>query len=144
MVKASACLLQGDEMSKNAPMPAGTPADILKSIEMITGAIERCKSIQEQEKTKRESIRAHRDVELFKLQKQTENFHKYIEAIFKERSNNFDEFFRRLDTAIEIGDMQLANLVMAGITEQIKASPLQGVKELMLQANDPDVKHIEF
>lgn len=125
-------------------MPSGSPADILKSIEMVTGAIERCKTVTEQEQTKREAIRAHRDIELNKLQVQKENFQKYIEVVFQERSKNFDEFFTRLDTAIETGDMQLANLVMTGIINQIKSSPLQGVKEIMMQANDSDCKHIEF
>lgn len=131
-------------MSKKPQIPSGSPADILKSIEMVTGAIERCKTVIEQEQTKREAIRAHRDIELNKLQAQKENFQKYIEVVFQERSKNFDEFFTRLDTAIETGDMQLANLVMTGIINQIKSSPLQGVKEIMMQANDSDCKHIEF
>lgn len=131
-------------MSKKPQIPSGSPADILKSIDMVTGAIERCKTVIEQEQTKREAIRAHRDIELNKLQAQKENFQKYIEVVFQERSKNFDEFFTRLDTAIETGDMQLANLVMTGIINQIKSSPLQGVKEIMMQANDSDCKHIEF
>ena len=131
-------------MSKKPQIPSGSPADILKSIDMVTGAIERCKTVIEQEQTKREAIRAYRDIELNKLQAQKENFQKYIEVVFQERSKNFDEFFTRLDTAIETGDMQLANLVMTGIINQIKSSPLQGVKEIMMQANDSDCKHIEF
>lgn len=131
-------------MSKKPQIPSGSPADILKSIEMVTGAIERCKTVIEQEQTKREAIRAHRDIELNKLQAQKENFQKYIEVVFQERSKNFEEFFTRLDAAIETGDMQLANLVMTGIINQIKSSPLQGVKEIMMQANDSDCKHIEF
>lgn len=137
--------MQGDSnMSKKIPIPTGGPSDIVKSIELISGSIERYKTVQEQEKTKREAIRAYRDVELGKLQAQKENFQKYIEAVFKERSNNFDEFFKRLDTAIETGDMQLANLVMTGIVNQIQSSPLQGIKEIMMQANDSDCKHIDF
>lgn len=79
-----------------------------------------------------------------RLKSQKKNFEKYLHHIFKERQNNFDELFQRFDIAIETGNMELANLTMAGIIQQIQNSPLQGVQELLLQSNDESCKHIEF
>lgn len=117
---------------------------IAKSLEKMTEAIERCYLVKQQEETKREAIRAYRDVELKKLKNQKKNFEQYINHVFQERRINFDKFFQQLDIAIETDNMELANIVMAGIIQQIQNSPLQGVQELLMQANDSNCKHIEF
>lgn len=117
---------------------------IAKSLEKMTEAIERCYSVKQQEETKREAIRAYRDVELKKLKNQKQNFEQYINYVFQERRINFDKFFQQLDIAIETDNMELANIVMAGIIQQIQNSPLQGVQELLIQVNDSNCKHIEF
>lgn len=117
---------------------------IAKSLEKMTEAIERCYLVKQQEETKREAIRAYRDVELKKLKNQKQNFEQYINYVFQERRINFDKFFQQLDIAIETNNMELANIVMAGIIQQIQNSPLQGVQELLIQVNDSNCKHIEF
>lgn len=117
---------------------------IAKSLEKMTEAIERCYLVKQQEETKREAIRAYRDVELKKLKNQKKNFEQYINYVFQERRINFDKFFQQLDIAIETDNMELANIVMAGIIQQIQNSPLQGVQELLIQVNDSNCKHIEF
>lgn len=117
---------------------------IAKSLEKMTEAIERCYLVKQQEETKREAIRAYRDVELKKLKNQKQNFEQYINYVFQERRINFDKFFQQLDIAIETDNMELANIVMAGIIQQIQNSPLQGVQELLIQVNDSNCKHIEF
>lgn len=117
---------------------------IAKSLEKMTEAIGRCYLVKQQEETKREAIRAYRDVELKKLKNQKKNFEQYINHVFQERRINFDKFFQQLDIAIETDNMELANIVMAGIIQQIQNSPLQGVQELLMQANDSNCKHIEF
>lgn len=119
-------------------------AAIAKSLEKMTEAIERCYLVKQQEETKREAIRAYRDVELKKLKNQKQNFEQYINYVFQERRINFDKFFQQLDIAIETDNMELANIVMAGIIQQIQNSPLQGVQELLIQVNDSNCKHIEF
>lgn len=115
-----------------------------KSIEKMTEAIERCYTIKQQEETKREAIRTYRDTELEKLKNQKENFETYLQYVFQERKTNFDKFFQQLDIAIDTGNIELANIVMAGIIQQIQNSPLQGVQELLIQSHDSNCKHIEF
>ncbi len=102
------------------------------------------KTTRETEATKRESIRARRDVALASLKNQREILELYLTKIFEERKTVIAGFFRELDAGIASGNDKVIAVAMQGIVSTVQTSPLQGVCEIMRQIDDPDVKSIEI
>lgn len=102
------------------------------------------KKIAEEEKTKRASIEAWREVNVGKIQHQTEILKSYLENTFSERRYAIDEMFDRLDVAMQTGNMDLMSAAMGGIVSIVKSSPLQEVEKLMMDLQDDNVEYIDF
>lgn len=95
------------------------------------------------EETKREAIRADRDVQITSIKEQGKVWRAFIENTFAERREVFSKSFDMLENALNNGDDKEINAALAMITEQIKISPMKQAAEMMLAMSDPDVKHIE-
>lgn len=102
------------------------------------------KTVREQETTKREFIRANRDVALARIKSQRQILEQYLTEIFKERKATIEHSFRILDEGIASGNDKAIDAAMTMIVNTVQTSPLQGVKEIMRQIDDPDVKCIEI
>lgn len=102
------------------------------------------KKVKETESTKREAIRAQRDMAIEKINAQKEVFQTIINRTFDERSKNFDHFFATLDKGIEEKNDQVINGAMQMIVNQMQTSPLAGMNEFMAMINNPDVESIEI
>lgn len=95
------------------------------------------------EETKREEIRADRDVRIASIKEQGQVWRAFIENTFAERREVFSKSFDMLESGLDSGDDKEINAALAMITEQIKISPMKQAAEMMLAMSDPDVKHIE-
>lgn len=130
-------------------IPTKTPPTI--SVEAASNAFSRLiethheyKKIAAQEKSKREAVKAWKDVRLTELKNQKEILRSYLEETFKERRYMIDGLFEALDKGIEANNLDVINGVIGGIINVAKESPLQQVDKLMLSLQNDDVKVIEF
>lgn len=93
---------------------------------IITSYVE-YKQVVSQEKTKREQIRAWRDVELERIRAQEELLLTYLECTFDERRANFAKFFDVLDHAVETEDVGVITTTLESITTLAQASPFKDI-----------------
>jgi hypothetical protein len=108
------------------------------------GAYKECKIISEQEQTKRENIRAYRDINVKAIEENSVILKDYLEKTFAERAYAIQEMFDRLDKGIESGDTQLMALTIGAIVDITKQSPLEAAKQLIANYHDPNVTMIEI
>lgn len=130
-------------------IPTKTPPTI--PVEAASNAFSRLiethheyKKIAAQEKSKREAVKAWKDVRLTELKNQKEILRSYLEETFKERRYMIDGLFEALDKGIEANNLDVINGAIGGIINVAKESPLQQVDKLMLSLQNDDVKVIEF
>lgn len=102
------------------------------------------KKVHEVEKTKRESIKAQRDVAITKIKAQKDILEQYLIQSFSERKFVIEETFKRLDSALESDNLDLASQAMQSIVSIVKESPLKQVNELVAMTNDPNIDEIEI
>lgn len=130
--------------------PANTISKVVSTTEarsaftQLIDAYKQIKSVREQEATKREFIKANRDVALARIKSQREILELYLTKTFEERKTVIAGFFRELDAGIASGNDKVIAVAMQGIVATVQTSPLQGVSEIMRQIDDPDVKSIEI
>lgn len=102
------------------------PTQILNAVETLINAYQ-CYmdylKTAEQEITKREAIQAWKEVELARINATREILITHLESSFDERKNNFQELFKKLDTAIEKEDAQLIGNTLSVIVEIAKSNP---------------------
>lgn len=111
------------------------------ALEAIINSYADYKKVVSQEKTKREEIRAWRDVELEKIAAQREIFLTYLERTFDERGANFAKFFEVLDHAVEIDAVDVITTTLDSVTTLAKASPFKDiatVSQVRKVLDDPD------
>lgn len=107
---------------------------------IITSYLE-YKQVVAQEKTKREQIRAWRDVELERIRAQEELFLTYLDRVFDERRANFAKFFEVLDHAIETENVGVITATLDSITTLAKTSPFKDIATVVQvreALEDPD------
>lgn len=116
----------------------------------LIGAYREYNRIKEEECTKRECIRAQRDVALCRIKAQKKILQQYLQETFKERARTFNKMFDMLDQGLASGDDKAIGLAMTVIVKQIETNPLSGIRELMAannvvdQINDPNIECIEI
>lgn len=113
----------------------------LAALEAILTSYADYKKVASQEKTKREQIRAWRDVELQKIAAQRELFMTYLERTFDERRANFAKFFEVLDHAVETDAVDVIAKTLDSITMLAKTSPFKDiatVAQVRKVLDDPD------
>ncbi len=123
---------------------AVTAGEARSAFSQLIDAWQNVKTVKEQEATKREFIRANRDVALARIKSQREILELYLTKTFKERKAVIENSFRILDEGIASGNDKAIDAAMTMIVNTVQTSPLQGVKEIMRQIDDPDVKCIEI
>lgn len=121
---------------------ASAAAPALSALDVVN-AWKEYATVCQVEKTKREEIRADRDVQITSIKEQGKVWRAFIENTFAERREVFSKSFDMLENALNNGDDKEINAALAMITEQIKISPMKQAAEMMLAMSDPDVKHIE-
>ncbi|MBQ9274747.1 MAG: hypothetical protein IJ228_08040 [Succinivibrio sp.] len=100
------------------------------------------KKVHEVEKTKRESIRAQRDVAIERIRAEREVLQYYLEQTFAERRAVIAGMFEALDQGLKSDNLAIAERAMQSIVDTVRTSPLAEVKNLLTQNADPNVKEV--
>ena len=97
------------------------------ALETIITSFLEYKQVVAQEKTKREQIRAWRDVELERIRAQEELFLTYLDRVFDERRANFAKFFEVLDHAVETENVAVITTTLESVTALAATSPFKDI-----------------
>lgn len=84
-----------------------------------------CRKAMEEEATRREEIRAKRDVAVAAIQAQRELIEKYFEHRFAERASALSMFFKHLEHAVDTRNDAELDTALNGILSVVKDSPLK-------------------
>jgi hypothetical protein len=113
----------------------------LDALNQIVAAARECITVHEIEKSKRASIRAHETTEVARIMAAESVLKDYFAQVFAERRSNFEELFTRLDNALEVRDGEAVHLMVRGIVDIAKSSPLADLGDLTkirAALDDPD------
>jgi hypothetical protein len=115
----------------SASKPTITNAlDAMEALERVVGAYKEYHIVVQQETTKREEIRARRDVELKRIRGQRELLMRYLERSFDERKENFTRLFNLADEALRQGDNAQLGQVLTSITHLAATSPFKALADM--------------
>ena len=129
----------------NLAKKASSQTDLaMAAFNNLVGAWKECKQITEIEKTKREKVKAWRDVNVKIIEENSEILKKYLELSFKERALTIKETFERLDSALANGNTEVVGLMMNSIVSIVNDSPLAKAEQVIASMNNPSINMIEI
>lgn len=111
----------------NNAMAAG---NVLESVKVIVSDLTNMVNMIQQETTKREAIRANRDVIIEKTRAFREIMLKVMDHTFEERKMQFDGYFELLDKAMDKNDVNMVAGILHNMVELTKESPLRNLIDL--------------
>ncbi|MFY1621536.1 hypothetical protein [Micromonospora sp. WMMD736] len=97
--------------------------------------------MHEVESSKRARLQAYETTEVARIKAAESVLKDYFAKVFAERRSNFEELFNRLDGALEANDGETVALMVRGIVDIAKTSPLADLGDLsQIRAalDDPD------
>lgn len=122
----------------NGPL---TALDGFTALGKMVEAARECITIHQVENTNRGRIRAYQETEVGRIKAAEAILRGYFEQSFAERRTAFEELFSRLDQALEQGDGEVISVVVRGIVDVARTSPLADLGDLsQIRAalDDPD------
>ncbi len=106
---------------------AETVARALTSL--VEVAADTIKYVSKQE-TKREEIRAKRDIAIEKINKTSELIRIYLDKTFDERKDIFNKQFEVVDEALRTGNTQMLSLGLNSINQLASQSPFKNLADI--------------
>ena len=111
------------------------------ALNQIVGAARECLVVHQVESTRRAKLDAYAKTELARIKSAELVLKDYFAQVFAERRSNFEELFNRLDDALEADDGETVSLMVRGIVDIAKSSPLADLGDLSkirAALDDPD------
>lgn len=111
------------------------------ALNQIVAAAKECIAVHETEKSKRVRLQTYETTEVARIKAAESVLKDYFSKVFAERRSNFEELFSRLDGALEANDGETVALMVRGIVDIAKTSPLADLGDLsQIRAalDDPD------
>ena len=106
------------------------PQEVMAAIATLTQVSnETIKYVAEQE-TKREEIRAERDVAIERIHAMSDNIKLYLEKTFDERSAIFAKQFECVDAALRDGNTEMLALTLNSINSLAASSPFKNLADI--------------
>ena len=125
---------------------AKTPLTALNgfmALETMVDAARECFEVNQVERTRRAYIRGYREAEVRRIKGAEAILKKYFEQVFAERRENFSELFSRLDKALDQGNGEMFNVVLRGIVDIARTSPIADLGDLsQIRAALDDPNHV--
>lgn len=109
---------------------AATSMQGFDALNDIVSAARECITVHQVESTKRAKIAAYEAAEVARIKAAEAVLLNYFDQVFKERQSNFEELFKRLDSALEAQDGETVNLMVRGIVDIAQSSPLADLGDL--------------
>jgi hypothetical protein len=120
---------------------ADATTDITKA---VTDAITECTRVTQTETTKREGIRAHRDVALERIRSAHQLIEKYLHHTYQERLVILKKELEVIDAGLASGNMEVLNMGLGSVTALLQENPLKNVAQITTQiANNEYVLELE-
>jgi hypothetical protein len=104
--------------------------DGLAALNQIVDAARECIKIHEVESTMRARIDAYRVTEVARIRAAEEVLRSYFEQVFAERRTTYEDLFSRLDRALDQGNNEVVSVVLRGIVDVARTSPLADMGDL--------------
>ncbi|HHT30561.1 hypothetical protein [Petrimonas mucosa] len=123
------------------PEKAAAIGNVLDSAKIIISDITNMVNLIQQETTKREAIRANRDVIIEKTKAFREVMLEVMDRTFDERKDLFDGYFARLDKAMDKNDTQMVAGILSNMVDLAKNGPLKNLVDIAATQKalkDPD------
>ena len=111
------------------------------ALTQIVDEAKECIAVHEVESSKRARLQAYETTEVARIKAAESVLKDYFAKVFAERRSNFEELFNRLDGALEANDGETVALMVRGIVDIAKTSPLADLGDLsQIRAalDDPD------
>ena len=106
------------------------PQEVMAALATLTQVSnETIKYVAEQE-TKREEIRAERDVAIARIHAMSDNIKLYLENTFDERSAIFAKQFECVDAALREGNTEMLALTLNSINSLAASSPFKNLSDI--------------
>jgi hypothetical protein len=115
--------------------------DGFNALGQMVEAARECIKIHEVESTQRARIRAYEATEVARIKAAEVVLRDYFEQVFAEWRATFEELFSRLDQALDQGNGEVISVVLRGIVDVARTSPLADLGDLsQIRAalDDPD------
>lgn len=100
------------------------------ALNQIVAAAKECVAVHEVESTKRARLQTYETTEVARIKAAESILKDYFAQVFAERRSNFEELFTRLDGALEANDGETVALMVRGIVDIAKTSPLADLGDL--------------
>lgn len=107
-----------------------TPSEVASTLKAFSEAATDAVKFCEVQKTKREEIRADRDVRIARLRVQRDIVMDYLERSFDERRFLFDRQFEVVDHALTTGNIEELALSLQSINDLAKSSPFKALADI--------------
>ncbi len=120
---------------------AVTPLQGFDALNQIVDAARECIAVHQVESTKRARLQTYETTEVARIKAAELVLKGYFAQVFAERRSNFEELFTRLDDALEANDGETVSLMVRGIVDIAKSSPLADLGDLSkirAALDDPD------
>jgi len=121
-----------DSLSQEPIMmaPVTGPAAAVAALAIVAKSANEAIKYTEAEETKREEIRAERDIALANISSMKDFLMEYLDKSFDERKTNFSRLFDTVDIAIEKGDVNALSLALNSINELAASSPFKALSDM--------------
>jgi hypothetical protein len=123
------------------PQPPIAALDGFNALGQMLEAARECIKIHKVESTQRARIRAYEATEVGRIKAAEAVLKDYFEQVFAERRATFEELFSRLDQALDQGNGEVISVVLQGIVDVARTSPLAELGDLSkirAALDDPD------
>ena len=107
-----------------------TPENAQKALDALSAVAADTIRYAEEQETKREEIRAMRDLAIAKVNAVREVMQTYLEKTFDERATLFSEQFKCVDMALKNGDNEMLSKSLASINTLAASSPFKSLADL--------------
>ncbi len=110
-------------------------------VDGVVGHYVEMKKAIEREETIRENIKANKEIEICKIKETTKIILTYLEKSYDERKTQFENYFNRIDKALELHDVNALGILVAGVVELSKNTPfkdLVNVAQVQSDLADPN------
>jgi hypothetical protein len=111
------------------------------ALTQIVDAARECITVHQVESSKRARIQTYETTEVARIKAAEAVLKDYFAQVFAERRSNFEDLFSRLDNALEAQDGETVNLMVRGVVDIAKSSPiahLGDLSKIRAALDDPD------
>jgi len=132
----------GKKVGKN--IPSMTLEESIEGLKIIVEAFKENNRVVNEEQTKREEIRAQKEVYIEEIRTKKEILLDYFDNIFRERREIYQKFFKALDKGIEKENIELIQYATNAIVTIAMDSPLKDLQKFQKDNKiGKEVKKIE-